>query len=221
MKQFRHYSIIGLFAVMLGLGACATQPAGSGYAEQTADGLQRVNTPRLDVAYVRPGADFSRYHKVMIKSVEVRFLKDWAREHREVTPADQERIKQGLARLFREVFTAELQKKGNIQVVNEPGPDVLAINAQLIDLDVTAPDTLRSGRNQTFVTTAGSVTLLGELSDSVSGEILARVADHKQARTFTDHFEIANSVTNSMEARRVLRYWADLLRRHLTAVKTG
>jgi len=221
MKQFRNYSIAGLFAAMTALGACATQPAGTAYTEQTADGLQRVDTPRVDAAYVRPGADFSRYHKVMIKSVEVRFLKDWARQHREVTQAEQERIKQGLAQLFREVFTVELQIKGGIPVVDKPGPDVLAINAQLIDLDVTAPDTMRSGRNQTYVTSAGSVTLLGELSDSVSGEILARVADHKQARTFTDHFEIADRVSNSMEARRVLRYWADLLRRHLNAVKTG
>jgi len=221
MRQDRHYYRIGLLAVMLALAGCATQPAGTPYAEKTVDGLKRVKTPRVDVAYVRPGADFSRYHKVMIKSVEVRFVKDWAKEHRGVTPADQERIKQGLAKLFRKVFKDELQNKGGIPVVDKPGPDVLAINAQLIDLDVNAPDTLPGGRVTTYVTSAGSVTLLGELTDSVSGEILARVADHREARRYVDHFEIANRVTNSMEARRVLRYWADLLRRHLNAVKSG
>jgi len=221
MKRIARLPLIRVLFILLALSGCATQQQYDEYVQETVDGLERVKTPKVDVAYVRPDAEFSNYKKVMITSVDVSFRKDWSREHREISQAEQGRIRLGLANLFREVFRDELEKKGGIPVVKQPGPDVLGVRAQLIDLDITAPDDLRGTNRTIYVTEAGSVTLVGELYDSVTGEILARVADHKIARTNTGQFQIADRVSNSMEARRALRYWASLLRERLTAIKTG
>lgn len=210
-------AITGIGLIVLTLSGCATEQRYQGFIEQTVEGLERVESQGVDIAYVRPGVDFSEYNKVMIKSVEVRFRNDWAREHPRITLAEQQRIKQGLTELFHDTFRDVLETEGGIPIVTEPGPDVLAMNVELIDLYITEVDTLRGDSSRVYVTSAGSVTLIGELQDSVTDAVLARVADHKVARTTTD-FEIANRVTNSVEARRALRHWASLLRERLNAV---
>ena len=63
-------------------------------------------------------------------------------------------------------------------------------------------------------TSAGAATALIELYDSVSGDILVRAIDRRSARNFGAGFS-ANNVTNSAEARRIIRIWAVALREAL------
>ena len=130
-------------------------------------------------------------------------------------------MQQALAGLFQQVFRDEMENNGHIPVVEEPAADVLSVKVQLIDLDITHVDDLNeSGRTRTFVTSAGSVTMIGDLANSSSGEPLARVEDHRAARSITD-FQISNRVTNTAEARQAVRYWAGLLRDRMTAIDAG
>ena len=197
--------------------ACATDGRFTEFIEQTVDGLERVENPGVDIAYVRPGVLFSDYDKVMIKSVEVQFRKDWARDHPRVSPQDQERIKDGLNDIFFDILRSELEDKGDIPIVDTPGPEVLSVSVRLIDLYIAELDDQRTFNTTVYVASAGSVTLIGELYDSLTDEILARVADYRVARS-TGQFEISNRVTNTSEARRAFRYWAGLLREQLNAV---
>ena len=183
------------------------------------DGLRLAPDTEAAIVYVKPGADFSGYDRVMILDVFVAFKKNWATEHNrtsvhKITKRDIEGIKQETAKLFREVFVEELDAKGGYTVVDAPDTDVLLLRPAIIDLDVTAPDLDTPGRSFTFGSTAGAATLYLELYDSVSSEILARVVDRKAATS--GHFmRWSNKVANRVEAERILSRWAGLLRARL------
>ena len=66
-----------------------------------------------------------------------------------------------------------------------------------------------AGRSRNFASSAGAATLLLELYDSVSGEIMARAVD-RQADNETI-MRWTNRVTNTGAARRIFTRWARLL----------
>jgi Protein of unknown function (DUF3313) len=189
--------------------------------EVSHDGLQLVKSKKLDLVYVRPGATLSGYTKVAIDPVEVAFDKKWEPDPRAVDDEDRERIRSELADEFQKVFTKELQEKGGYQIVNTAGPDVLRVTAAIIDLYITAPDasSKTAGRVNSYVISAGSMTLVAELRDSQTGAILARVADRKGGRE-TGPVQWATSTSNRAAARSVLAGWARILRDALDDAKS-
>ena len=199
MKRVTGFLCISCLSI---LHFVAPMVAGEEAPLQSFDGLLRVERPKFDVAYVDPDADFSVYSKFMILEPGIAFKKNWKREHGNVSNSDMERIRRRLAALFTEVFTDVLEDAG-YPVVSAPGDDVLLVRPALVDLDISAPDTLSSGRSRTFVTGAGAMTLYVEAYDSVTGAILARAIDRKAARD-TGHFNLSSSVYSSSEARKVL-----------------
>ena len=95
----------------------------------------------------------------------------------------------------------------------------LLVRPAIIDLDVSAPDTMTAGRSRTFTTNTGAMTLYIELHDSVTGAILARAADRKAARN-SGAFSLSSSVYNSSEARKMLTVWAELLPDRLSEIRS-
>ena len=73
-------------------------------------------------------------------------------------------------------------------------------------LSYVPPDT--ATRSIIFLSAVGEATLVLELRDSESGRILARSIDTRAAETIGDTVSHSNSVTNSSEARRLIRFWA-------------
>ena len=63
----------------------------------------------------------------------------------------------------------------------------------------------------------GQMTLYLELYDSVTSSLIARIEDAEAFRN-DGSFAIANSVTNTAAANRVLKAWADELIGHLGSV---
>jgi hypothetical protein len=49
-----------------------------------------------------------------------------------------------------------------------------------VDLFVNAPDTMAAGRSRTYAMNAGEMRLALEISDSVTGTVLARARDRKR-----------------------------------------
>jgi hypothetical protein len=173
------------------------------------------------VVYVRPGVDFGQYKRFAILECPVAFRKDWQRDQassgRRVTQKEMDEIRAGLSAEFRRIFTDELQNKGGYQVVTTGGEDVLVLRPAIIDLDVTAPDTLEPGRNFTLSESAGAMTLYLEIYDSVTNQILARAIDRETSRGM-GRIQWQNRVTNKNEADRILRRWASALREQLDTV---
>lgn len=182
------------------------------------DGLKKITVKGIDLAYARPGATLAGYGKVKLEPVDVAFRKDWdpARtgSRLKVRAEDRENIRTGVAKIVQDEFVKELQSKGSYQVVNDSGPDVLRVNIHIVNLYVTAPDTNEAGRSRTYTVSAGEMTLVLELFDSETGEVLARVVDRREARG-AGGMSISNSVMNAGEAQLIASSWARILRNGL------
>lgn len=183
------------------------------------DGLKRVENSKVAKAYIDPDADFSVYQRIKILEPYVAFRKNWQRDLRRrgirnVSSSDMQRIKTEVASLFQKVFTEVLEAGDGFEVVDVTGDDVLLLRPAIIDLDVSAPDTMNAGRSRTYTASTGAATLYIELFDSVSGDIIGRAADRRTIRR-SSNVSWSNRVTNSADARRLLRRWAELLRSFL------
>src|SRR5271165_3941239 len=181
------------------------------------DGLQKITIKGIDMAYALPGSTLSGYTKVLIDPIGVRFHKDWKPQvtgsRRNLSSSEQQEIRENVAKIVYEAFVEELGK-GGYSVVTEAGPDVLRVQANILNLYITAPDVMTPGRSVTFTASAGEMTLLAELSDSDSGQIIARVLDRYQAR-HTGSFQLTSGVSNAAEARNAATSWASIFRASL------
>jgi hypothetical protein len=227
MKHVRYeLTRTGLAAVAFSFALLLVAPPGVFAQEQelageTHDGLTLVPGRKIAAAYVDSEADFSVYDKVMILDCYVAFKKDWektasnpgSRTH--ISSNDAEKIKAAVAELFREVFTEKLSEDDGYEIVDTAGDDVLLVRPAIIDLDITAPDTMQAGRSRTYTASSGAATIFVELYDSVTGDVLARAADRKAAQNAGGFMTYTNRVTNRADARRALGEWAGLLRDRL------
>ncbi|MCB1707892.1 MAG: DUF3313 family protein, partial [Halioglobus sp.] len=124
-------------------------------------------------------------------------------------------IRDELATEFNKVFTDVLTKGGH-QMVTTGGTGVLIVQPAIVNLEITAPDTMSPGMQQSFSADAGQMTLYMQLYDGKTGDIIARIIDPEAAGD--DFVEVRNSVTNMAAAEQVLRRWATILSGHLETV---
>jgi len=196
---------------------CASTLAG---CTQTApvdewDGLVRRPGTRIDSVFVKPDADISGFTSVMLDPVQVSFASNWDPNQgvrnpaRRLNASDVEAIQTGLATQFRETFSADIARS-NFQLVEQAGPDTLRVSAAIVNLYVTAPDTMSAGRSRTYTANSGQMTLVLELRDAVTGELLARAVDTQRGRQ-TGTMSFTNSVTNTADARRAINTWSSAL----------
>ena len=189
------------------------------------DGLHLMPDTKLRAVYMKPGADLSEYDRVALLDTYVAFRKNWQRDHNEEEPFDQrvsakdmKEIRERVAKEFTKEFTKVLSTEGGHQVVTDAGDGVLILRPAIINLDINAPDTMSPGMSQTFVASAGSMTLYMELYDGKTQSIIARIIDPEAADN-AGIAEVANRVTNTADFDRVLRRWAEILNKHLAQVK--
>lgn len=209
------YSLIFLLCATTLAGCTNTQTA----SIDEWDGLVRRPGTRIDAVFVRPNADVVAFTSVFLDPVEVSFASNWDPNQGRRNPAsrlnagDVAAIQSGLADMFRERLRTELAG-GGFTLVDEPGPDTLRVTAAIVNLYVTAPDTMSAGRSRTYTANSGQMTLVAELRDSVTGELLARAVDTQRGRQ-TGTMSFTNNVTNTADARRAIGIWATALRQGL------
>ncbi len=206
-----------LFAAVFAL--CAATLAGcanmqTGMKEEW-DGLVRQPGTRMDAVFVRPDAGIVAYTSVMLDPVQVSFARNWDPNRGVRSPAarlnaaDVAAIQTGIADMLRETLRTQLASAG-YTLVDEPGPDTLRVSAAIVDLFVTAPATMTPGRGRTYTANTGQMTLVAELRDSDTGELLARAVDTQRGRS-TGTMNFTNNVTNTADARRAMNVWAGAL----------
>ena len=215
-------AVTAVVAVSIIAGPAGAKKKAEALPEVTHDGLHLVPDTEVAAVWVKPGTDFSAYDRIMLLEAYVAFRKGWEQEVRRsrlqtVTKRDVERMKREMAELFREVFIEELSGEDGYPVVEEADTDVLLLRPAIIDLEVTAPEIRSSTRTYDFAASAGAATLVLELYDSVSGEILARAVD-RQVAGESAFMRWTNQVTNRAAAREVLAGWAGLLRQRLDEI---
>ena len=171
--------------------------------------------------FVRPDAEIVGYRSVMIDPVEVSFARNWdpnrggRSQLSRLDAGDMAAIQAGVADLFRETFRAELDR-GGYQLVDVAGPDTLRVTAAIVDLYINAPETMTPGRSRTYTANAGRMTLVAELRDSMTGEMLARAVDARSARSAEPGSHEPRDEHG--RARRVIGIWATALRQALDEI---
>jgi len=186
-------------------------------AEISHDGLHLIDrTRRVQRAWVKPDLDLRNYTKLLPVNAGVHYKRPPNRRRGEwpLNETQTTFVSEGL----REAIQRELERQGKWEFVTERGPDVLVIRGAIIDLVITAPSD-NVGRNTTYSQSIGQATLVIELFDSESLEILARIAD----RRAISHDQTSwrnDPITNRAAARRTFRDWARRLSQALEYART-
>lgn len=210
-----HRFLAVAFLLAFSMAAHAEPPPGGG--ELSFDGLQRVDSKRFALVWLRPGADFSVYEKLLVIPAEISYKRPPKRGPgtRDNFELDEGQMKR-LRKYLREAFTHEIVEHGGWEIVQEPGPDVLLARGGLIDMVVHVPPQA-AGRSRTYVRSYGEATLVIELYDSQSREILARVADREAAEPPGGRLGV--DIEAAVEVRRSFASWAKRFREALDEVK--
>lgn len=178
------------------------------------DGLAQVPAKNVDYLYLRPGADFSSYKAIILDPPEVSFRKNWQSE--------MNRSRRGLSRVsdsdlrhaideaqgkVRSSFEKKFSATG-FQIVSAPAENALRVFVGIANIDVTAPEIDSPGRSRTYAEQAGHGTLVIEVRDSLSGELLGRAVDHDYAG---DNFVmLRNSASNWADFENLFNDWATI-----------
>jgi uncharacterized protein with FMN-binding domain len=187
------------------------------------DGLEPISVRGIDLAFARPGASLADYERVQLAPIPVAFRRNWERQTRagsrmQIRAADVQRIREQLSTLVHEVVREELASGGYV-LTDEAGEDVLSVQMSIVNLNITAPDLRSPNRTRVYTTSVGEMTLVAELRDSSSGELLARVFDRRVGRE-SIRPEFTTRADNVSEARRAARAWAQALRNALDSART-
>ena len=212
---------LAIFVALI-LTACAS--SGDSPPAKTHDGLMLVPDSQFDEVYRKPGADLSVYTELGLEPCKVAFKKNWLRDQNSsrldlssrVTQKDVDRIKDSLGALCDEEFRAALLEDPAYSIVDAhaDGEQVLVLRPAIINLDINAPDIQSANRARSYTTSAGEMTLSLELFDATTGETLARAVDKKRGID-DSRMQWSSSVSNSAEAKRMLKRWTKILREGL------
>jgi hypothetical protein len=125
-------------------------------------------------------------------------------------------------KILKEEFVKELSKLERYQIVDQAGPDVLLLVGGVIDVESNVPPyldapSLAGAAGGIHLTSIGAATLVIELRDSQSNEVLARAGDRRAAES---PFAInVNSVTGWSQVRVLAQSWASLVRKRLEEIE--
>jgi hypothetical protein len=216
----RSACVTGAAALMLGLAVTCPSVAAADSSSSPFPGLELVDSKNVDRLYRRPDLDVSAYGKILVGEPVVEFSKNWNPRNYGtygLSAAQLKKIRVDLADLAKDTFVKVLGA-GGYEVVTEAGDGVLEIIPSIVNLYINAPDAMTAGRSKTYAMDAGSMTLALQVSDSVTGTLLAVVYDHK--RDSSGRMQWATSVSNRAAASRTLTGWAEQLKRELDAART-
>ena len=215
---------IGLFvvAVVLSASVAAKSPYLDLDGEKSFDGLYPVKKTHVDKAWAADDLDLSGYDKVLLlpTGLHYRPVKDPGRSSTAISRAeffpldDEQRAR--LEKIAGEEFNKEMGKLERFEVVDKPGPGVLAIRGGIYDIVSRVPPET-AGRVDYYLSSVGGATLVLEFVDIPSNSVIARVVDSRSAEQ-RGFMQESNTVTNGAEARRVMNQWARLLRKGLERI---
>ena len=212
-------------AAVLILVGCSSEPTiqTGPDAETTFDGLVRIDNARFAAAWIDPEIDVKQYNKIIPGGAEFEFRAaqkvsaSMARHSNESEFWISDANKQRLTEMVSEVFTEELQKSKYFTLAEEPGPDTLIVNGALHDIVSKVPPQ-DVGRSEIWLRSLGEATLVIELRDSLSNEVIYRAVERRAVENVGSQMIRANTATTWAEVRRWARRWAVSLREGLDSV---
>lgn len=212
--------LIAVGAIAVALCGCAplpTKPAGQ--AEVYYEGLEQVDARGVDIAFVRPGIDFRAYTGLLVEEPELAFrTPDRSKRQFPLTKDQKTRFRD----LLEQKFRIELAKSKQLKLVEQAGPDVLRlrIRVQNIFASLSSKRVGSVGLAGFVLEAIGEATIVLELRDSQSEEILARAADTRVAEGVAILQE-GGPLTSWSEVETLCERWASTVRKRLDRLVEG
>lgn len=214
IKRYRTLVLSSLVAV----GACSSAPAPLRIAPGGAvsiDGLVRLDNTIMAIGEAKPGLDLTRYTAFILDQVTVAYQKDPGNVRRNSIDSNFALTRpqmEELQSLFQREVEKALTENDGYDLVSVAGPNVAVLTPYLIDLIVRVPTDRPGGRSDTYVSSYGEVTMVIELRDSQTNEILARAADRADpTRSSYQLVEVSPSFMRA-DVTRLFRHWATSMR---------
>jgi len=146
-------------------------------------------------------ADFSRYDRLLATELGIYFPQTHL-----TTAEDIQRIRD----IFRASFLPQLE---NYEIVPEPGPSTMAVEASLIDMRTAIGSQIPHMRSDIReMAKPGTILFLMELRDSETNRVLARAADSAKTPTFPTEDGVETDWASVEDAA---QHWATLFRTFL------
>lgn len=217
--------LVAIAAAVLITGCASQEPAvqTGPNAETTFDGLVRIDHSRFAAAWIDPDIDLTQYSKIIPGGAAFEFRNvqkvsaSVARRSNENEFWISDSNRQRLIDTVSDVFTEELQRSEHFTLVEEAGPDTLIITGALHDIVSRVPPE-DAGRSEIWLRSVGEATLIIELRDSLSNEVIYRAVERRAAENVGGQMIRANTATTWAEVRRWARRWAVRLRDGLDSI---
>jgi hypothetical protein len=208
-----------LLASALSLSGCAMQPEiqSGPDAETSFDGLVRVDRSNFAAAWANVDIDFSGYSQMIVDDPVFEFRAARSNDERartaEITLPEAERT--SLMEAVHETFVNELAQSRHFSLVTEPSLDTIIVQIRLLDVVARVPRESGDEPGGTpWASSAGDGTLVIEVHDSLSGEVLYRAVERRVARvTVGGAWGSANS--SWAEIKPSARSWGRVIREQL------
>jgi hypothetical protein len=192
---------LGLAGLLAACTSTALEPP------PTWDGLEYRAAHGIDALYVSPAGPTRGYRTVIVDDPVVTLDRNW-RLNREttatssaMTAAEIEGLKQALSGAFKKILVAELAA-GGYPSVPQAQPDTLRISSALANVYMNTPP----GTMITWPMYAGRMTLVMDLRDAQTGQLLARILDEQVGDL--GMLQLPNTVVNSPDFRRAVQGWS-------------
>ena len=208
--------LIAFFGLM---SACAPQPTTSiDLSETNFDGLQEVKSRHFSAAFVRPDVDFGNYQELLVSDSELAFrTPDREKQQFPLTAEQKDQFRQ----LLDTQFADELANSKTLQIANSAGPKVLRLEVRVQDIIAMVPPRSVGGVSNIALQALAEATLVIEISDSESEEILARVFDRRVIEGTAIAQKQSAPITQWHEVEAVCNRWASTVRARLDVVVSG
>jgi len=183
-------------------------------AEVTEDGLHRVHPPIMADAWVRPDLDLSRYTRILLMPTAVQFrdVPERPYDPRSATGTTEfsldDQKQEWFRGVWRQAIDAEFGQEESYELYEGVGYDVLVVQAFLADVVSHIPPEL-SGSVVTMVRDPWEASVVLELRDATTVELLARTVDRRYGEGLLDSSEVW------IRTESLLGRWAEVLSERL------
>ncbi|MBU2676364.1 MAG: DUF3313 domain-containing protein [Gammaproteobacteria bacterium] len=221
-RYFKVVSMAAGVAVLLLSGCAQVPPKPSAMASDSYnfEGLEKVDARGLDIAFIRPGVKFSSYTGLLLDPPELAFrTPDRATKEIALTPTQKSMFRDSVEQHFQ----AELGTLESLKLVVEPGPDILRLKIRVQDISarVLPQSGGAGGWSNILLDAVGEATLVLELRDSESDEILARGVDARAIEGGGMRQKGGVIATKWSEVEELCKRWASIARQRLDALVEG
>jgi hypothetical protein len=205
--------LVTLLVLVSSAYAYAQDDAGAAGTDRHAE-LEKVKAAFKET-WVHPDADFTEYDKVYLWKGEFQYrdvgpaqrtrssIMNTRKREFGISDADREKFESAVS----EAFIKEIQKGKRFTITDTVGPDTLILRGAALDIiSRVPPDTV--GRSEIYLASIGEATLVLELMDAETGDVLALVAERRAMGNPSGQIDMMTTPTNSATALADVRRWA-------------